>query len=374
MSDKMTRNLIIVITYAVALVLIVINFTPIMQAVWKFIVLFKPFFIGIAIAFVLNKPCMAVEKFLNKRLFKNRLKSVARGLAITITYLLVFLMITLIISFIIPELIKSIQVFLNNMGAYIDNFCDLTNEVSELLGLEKIDLSSLDKLILEYTNKLGSSITELMPKIISITTGVVSFIATLVITVVFSIYILAGKERLMGQCKKVFGTYLPKGLYNKGAYVYRVVVDVFNKYIYGQLAEAFILGSLCFIGMIILRFEYALLISVLIAITALVPYFGAYIGGFCAFMLLLMISPTKAIWFLVYLIVLQQLENNLIYPRVAGSSLGLPGIWVVLAVIVGAGVGGSVGVLLGVPIATVIFTLVKNDVLRRAQKQNINSK
>lgn len=365
----MTRNLIIVITYAVALVLIVINFVPIMRAVWKFIVLFKPFFMGIAVAFVLNRPCMAVERFLNKRLFKNRLKVLVRGIAITVTYLVVLLLITLIISFIIPELIKSIQVFLSNMGAYIDNFRDLTNELSELLGLERIDLSSLDKLILEYTNRLGSSLTELMPKIISITTGVLSFFATLVITVVFSIYILAGKERLIGQCKKVFSTYLPECLYKKGAYVYRVVVDVFNKYIYGQLAEAFILGSLCFIGMVIFRFEYALLISVLIAVTALVPYFGAYIGGFCAFMLLLMISPTKAIWFLVYLVVLQQLENNLIYPRVVGSSLGLPGIWVVLAAIVGAGVGGPIGVLTGVPIATVLFTLLRNDVLRRSGKQ-----
>jgi len=123
--------------------------------------------------------------------------------------------------------------------------------------------------------------------------------------------------------------------------VYRVVVDVFNKYIYGQLAEAFILGSLCFIGMVIFRFEYALLISVLIAVTALVPYFGD-IGGFCAFMLLLMISPTKA--FLVYLVVLQQLENNLIYPAI---------------------------VLTGVPIATVLFTLLRNDVLRRSGKQNV---
>ncbi|ODM26200.1 AI-2E family transporter [Acetivibrio mesophilus] len=371
MSDKMTKNLIIVITYAVALVLIVINFIPIMRGIWKFVVLFKPFFIGIAVAFILNKPCMAVDRFLNKKIFKNRLKGVARGTAITITYLLVLLLLTLIISFIIPELIKSIQVFLSNRVSYIDNFRDLTNEVSELLGLEKIDLSSMDKLILEYTNRLGSSITELMSKIISITTGVVSFLATLVITLVFSVYILAGKEKLIGQCKKVFSTYLPKDLCNKGAYIYRVVVDVFNKYIYGQLAEAFILGSLCFIGMIFFRFEYALLISVLIALTALVPYFGAYIGGFVAFMLLLMISPMKAIWFLVYLIVLQQLENNLIYPRVVGSSLGLPGIWVVLSVIVGAGVGGSIGVLLGVPIATILFNLLKNDVLRRSEKQSV---
>lgn len=367
----MTRNLIIVITYAVALILFIINFRPIMHGAWKFFVLFKPLFIGVAIAFVLNKPCMAVERLLNDKIFKTRWKGVARGVAITVIYLLVFLLLTLIISFIIPQLIKSIQVFMSNMGSYVVNFRDLTNEVSELLGLEKVDLSSLDKWIFEYTNKLGSGMTELMSKIISITTGVVSFLATLVITVVFSIYILAGKEKLIGQCQKVFNTYLPRNLYSKGAYVYRVIVDVFNKYIYGQLAEAFILGSLCFIGMIVFRFEYPLLISVLIAITALVPYFGAYIGGFVAFMLLLMISPTKAIWFLVFLIVLQQLENNLIYPRVVGSSLGLPGIWVVLSAIVGAGLGGAIGVLLGVPIATILFTLLKNDVLRRAEKPDV---
>ena len=369
MNKKMIRNLMIIITYTAVLILFVINFKPVMQGLWKFVVLFKPLFVGMAIAFILNKPYVSIDRLLGGKILRGKKRGLARGLSVAATYLLALLLITLIINFVIPQLKDSLHLFLNNIGSYVNNLQDLINNAAAFLDIESIDLSSLNTKLLEYITKLGSSLTGLLSQIISITTGVISIIATMVISLIFSIYLLAGKEKLLSQTQKVLHTYLPQKIYKTGSYVYHVTTDTFNKFVVGQLTEAFILGTICFIGMLIFRFEYPLLISVLIAITALVPVVGAYIGGMISFALLLMISPIKAIWFLVFLLVLQQFEGNVIYPRVVGGSLGLPGIWVLLSIIVGGGLAGPIGILLGVPVATVLYTLLKNDIHGRTDEE-----
>lgn len=369
MDKKVMKSLIILITYSVILILFVINFRAIMTNIGKIVMLLKPLFIGIAVAFILNKPCMHIEKFLNKKLFQNKSKSISRGISILITYLMFIIIIIALVSFVIPQFVESAELLVINIGTYLGNFQESMNKITDFLRMEDVDLSFIGTKLLQYINEIGSSITDLAARMINITAWIISFFTTLVISLVFSIYLLFGKENLIRQCRKLFGIYLPKKIYEKISYVYHVVVDVFSKYVVGQLTEAFILGGLCFVGMVIFRFEYALLISVLIGITALVPVVGAYIGGAISFILLLIISPIKAVWFLIFLLVLQQFEGNIIYPRVVGNSLGLPGIWVLLSIVVGGGAAGAVGVLFGVPIATVIYTLIKNDVKKREKIQ-----
>lgn len=369
MDKKVMKSLIILITYFVLLILFAINFRSIMKNVGGFFILLKPLFIGIAIAFILNKPCIHIEKFLKRKLFQNNSKSLSRGMSIFITYLIFIIIIIALVSFVIPQFIESTELLVINIGTYLGNFQESMDKITNFLQMENVDLSFIGTKLLQYINEIGSSITELATRMINITAWIISFFTTLVISLVFSIYLLFGKENLIRQGRKLLSIYLPKKIYERIAYVYHVVVDVFSKYVIGQLTEAFILGGLCFVGMVIFRFEYALLISVLIGITALVPVVGAYIGGAISFILLLIISPIKAVWFLVFLLVLQQFEGNVIYPRVVGNSLGLPGIWVLLSIIIGGGAAGAVGVLFGVPIATVIYTLIKNDVKKRDKMQ-----
>lgn len=363
MENKRNKNLIL-ITYMVIAILLIINFNQVLQFAGKAIALFNSFFAGIAIAFILNNPCMAIEGMISKK-FNIKKNSIKRGLSIAITYLLFILIIVLLVLFVIPQLFNNVKGLIDNLGTYFNNLQLFINNVSEFLEVEPIDISDFNAFINSYIDKIVKSVSDIVGQIITITTNLISIIINIFVSLIFSIYFLAGKEKLLGQGRKIMRTYLSKHIYDKIYYVYKIVVDIFNKYIIGQVTEAFILGILCFIGMIILRFDYPLLISVIIGVLALVPVVGAYVGGLISFFLLLLISPIKAIWFIVFLIVLQQFEGNVIYPRVVGNSVGLPAIWVLLSIIVGGGLAGPIGILLGVPIASVFYTLIKNDVNRR---------
>ncbi len=155
---------------------------------------------------------------------------------------------------------------------------------------------------------------------------------------------------------------MPEKVYEKSSYLYRITIDTFSNYFVGQIVEALILSGLCFVGMLALGIEYPILISALIGITALVPMIGPYIGGLIAFRILVMINPINAILFIIFIIVLQQVEGYVIYPKVVGKRVGLPDIWVLLSIMVGSGLAGATGIIMGVPIGAVIYTLIKKDV------------
>ncbi|MDD4776584.1 MAG: AI-2E family transporter, partial [Syntrophomonas sp.] len=286
-------------------------------------------------------------------------------LALFLTYLMLLLVLATLTGFVVPQIIDSVQQFIQRMSIYASNSQDSLDRITAMLKLQTIDLSSLTSQMVESIKQFVQNLTGVFSSIVGITAGVISFLFNLFIALIFSIYLLADKENILANSKRVFRTYLPPGLYLRLLYVYHVAVDVFNKFVYGQLLEALIIGVLCFVGMLVMGFEYPLMISTLVGVTALVPMVGAYIGGAIAVLVLALISPTQALWFALFLMALQQLEGNLIYPRVVGGSLGLPGIWVLLATIVGAGLAGPLGILLGVPIATVLYTLLKNDVRKK---------
>ncbi len=371
MESNKTNTLIRILTYIAVLILFIINFNSVVGYIGKALGLFSSFFLGIGLAFILNTPCMAIERSIYKYSKSNK-KHLVRGVSIVLTYTIFILIIVLLIRFIIPQLFQSVQGLIANLEIYTDNLQRFFNNIARIFEIDPIDLSDLLAFINKSVDQIMASVSEVVSQIITITTSVISVIIDLFVAIVFSIYFLAGKEKLIRNVKKVFSTYLPVKVYDKISYVYNIVVDIFNKYIIGQFTEAIILGVLCFIGMIIFKFDYPLLISVIIGVLALIPIVGAYIGGFISFMLLLLISPTKAIWFVVFIVVLQQFEGNVIYPRVVGSSVGLPAIWVLLSIIVGGGIAGPLGVLLAVPITSVFYTLLKNDINRRQKaKQDL---
>ena len=204
-------------------------------------------------------------------------------------------------------------------------------------------------------------------------TSFFSVIFNFVVGLIFAIYILGGKEKLANQFKRIVSTYTNGKISTKVFYVLKVTDECFHNFIVGQCIEAVILGALCTIGMLILRLPYAVMIGVFVGCTALIPIAGAYIGAIVGVIMIFTVSPVKSIFFIVFIIILQQLENQLIYPKVVGSSIGLPGIWVFAAVMIGAGLFGIQGVIFGIPIVSVFYQLIKND-LNKREKNNILKK
>ena len=191
--------------------------------------------------------------------------------------------------------------------------------------------------------------------------SVVSGATSGVLAIIFAIYLLLSKEKLAGQLDRVIKHFIKKELYDKGRYVLSVANDAFRKFIVGQCTEAVILGVLCALGMLILRLPYAAMMGAVTAFTALIPVVGALIGGGIGCLLIFVESPTKALIFLIFIVILQQLEGDLIYPKVVGSSIGLPGIWVFVAVAVGSGMFGILGMMVSVPLAATAYRLLGNE-------------
>ena len=240
----------------------------------------------------------------------------------------------------IPELADNLFTFAENADMYIYEAQAVINELLRSFQLAPIDFSSLLETADKYLTALSDTLKDMLPQIVEITANFISGVATAFIGIALSIYIISGKDRLLSQCRRLFRVYVPQSFHAPVKSLLQTIIQVFEDYIAGQCKEAFILGVLCFCGMTVLNLDYAGLISVVITFTALVPILGAYIGGAIGVLLLLFISPGKALLFLVFLIVLQQFEGNVIYPRVVGRKIGLPGIWVLVAISVGSGIMG----------------------------------
>lgn len=376
MDKKMFRSLILLITYAIVLVAVIVKLDAVTGWLGGVLGAFRPLIIGGAIAFILNRPCNFFAR-LYERGLPEKARGAARPLAAATAYLLVAVFITALVSLVVPELTHSIEMFMGNLNTYAANFQDLLDWVVAKLDLEQLaslDLSAgiSDSLKGLLTGALDA-LTNTLPHLIGMTSVLISAVVTGVISLVFSIYMLSGAPRLTAQCRRLVQAYLPERIADTVLRVTRLTADTFAKYVNGQVVEACILGGLCFIGMCVFRFDYAPLISVAVGVFALIPIAGAYLGAVLAVLLLVMIDPWEAVWFLVFLVALQQLEGNLIYPRVVGTSMGLPGIWVLAAVTVGGSLMQLVGMVVSVPLAAVVYTLLKQDLRERLSTREIES-
>ena len=237
----------------------------------------------------------------------------------------------------------------------------------EKAGIKNLDISPLMEGISGYLGRLDQTMDVLLPQMARMTTGVFRTAATVGIVTVLSAYILFDKEKLERQMKRLYRAYMPQALYRPVKSMILTGIEVFENFVAGQGIESLILGSLCFAGMFILGLEYSGLVSLIVGLTAFIPILGAYIGGGVGALLLMFISMKKAVTFLIFFIILQQVENNLIYPRVVGKRTGLPGLWVLAAVTVGGGLAGIVGMVLSVPTATFAYVLLSRGVGRREE-------
>jgi predicted PurR-regulated permease PerM len=336
----------------------------------------KPFLIGIAVAFVLNLPMKFFEdKVISKILEKSKIKKMEgakRPLAIIVTLIVIIGVIVGLILFVIPQLIESGSTLIKNIPSYATS---LQEVMSKYMGSTEIFNQVSEKIYSmgsDFLNIIGQVTGTLISQILSITIGVTSTIINFFMGVLIAIYILISKEKLSMQVKKVLYAFMEKDKVLKILKVAEISNYKFSKFVIGQCVEAVILGGLCFIGMLIFRMPYALLVSTIISITALIPVFGALIGTIPTAFIILIVNPMQALWFIVLIIVIQQIEGNLIYPMVVGNSIGLSALWVLFAITIGGSTFGILGILIGTPLFAVIYTVFGTITNNRLKKKNIN--
>lgn len=337
--------------------------------------LFSPLLIGVGIAYVMNLLLMAIERLWDKALKKApelwRVK-LKRPICLTLAFLLFLGIIFAIIFILIPRLeeagtslVANVPTYITQIQGWWDNLTAFAADHGITLPELSMNVEDATKFITKLLTSNGDSVVNTT---INITTSILGALVNVLLALVFSVYMLAQKEKLLAQSKRLLLAALPEKAGERTMHILKLTNGAFSSFVTGQVTEAFILGTLCCLGMLILRLPYALPVSVIISFTSLIPIFGAWIGAATGAFLIVFVSPVKALTFLIFLLILQQVEGNLIYPKVVGKSVGLPGLWVLAAVTIGGGAFGVLGMLLGVPVCSVIYALVQ-DYLRAQPAQ-----
>lgn len=359
------KNWIILILVAVVSFCFINNLSMFINIIKKIFIVISPFILGFALAYILNIPMVKIEKQLKKKI-KNK-KVPIRIISITLS-LIIFIAVILFVAFmLIPELIENIELLIQNIPLLIDKgevwILDLLSEYPEIQS--KINDMFSDT---STTNIIMTILNYLLNSSISFVSSLVSSVITIFTALVFAIYMLSQKEYLIKSIKKIMNAYVNKKYINKIMEISKQTNYVFTKFISGQCVEAVILGCIFFIVLNIFRFPYALIISVITSITSLIPIFGAFIAMVIGAILIAITNPIQSLIFMIVFVVVQQIEGNLIYPRVVGKSVGLSPILTLLAVTVGGGLFGIIGMLIGLPIASVIYSLIVSDVNKRVEE------
>jgi len=335
---------------------------------------FMPFIVGGALAFILNLPMRMIENLLEK--WTGSFKKWYRIPSILISLLIVGMFFYGIIFLVIPDLQQTISSFVDvvpetirNVVNTATNFIDNNPNIVEYVQQLNINLDNLQQQAINMVQSIASGA---IGSTLSIITTTVSSVVTIFIALIFAIYLLVSKEALIRQFKKLIYSISSLKWANYLVNVGKKANEIFSNFVGGQIFEAIILGVMVYLGMWIFGFPYRLSVSALTGAFALIPIYGAFLGGFVGFVLISVVSFSQAIWFVVFIIVVQQIEGNLVYPYVVGDSVGLPGIWVLLVVSVGGSLFGLVGMLIAVPTISLIYALVAATVNHRLEKKNLD--
>ena len=327
--------------------------------------------IGCAIAYVLNILMSFYEKHYFVKSKSQMVEKSRRVVCMLASILTLAAVIALVIGLVVPELIACVKLLIAEIPAAVDSVVEWMEESGVLANVMSEDavvsLTSIDwhQKITELSAVVANGVGGVAQVAASAVSATFSAVAKLVIGFIFAIYLLCGKETLGAQWNRMMEHYLKPSWTEKIRYVLRVFDESFHSFIVGQCIEAVILGVLCILGMGLLKLPYAMMIGTLIGFTALIPVAGAYIGAAVGVFMILTVSPIQALVFLIFVVILQQIEGNLIYPKVVGNSIGLPGVWVLAAVTIGGGLKGIVGMLLGVPTVAAVYRLIGNDMKKK---------
>jgi len=376
LKSKQMKKYIFLISFSIFLLFFLYNIQFIWEAVSRVFLIFIPFIYGFAIAFIFYIPMKFIEnKILTKGKLNNIKLSIKRMISYFITLFLIAITIFIVSFIVIPELIITIQDLVDKLPSYLDSLkgfvesrLDDNSQYIQKLNDINIDWVSIEKTIVLFFRRSAFGWVEAS---FSFASSVVSIFISVVLAFIFSVYLLFQKETLLIQFKKLIFAFFPKKIGDKIIYIGDLSNDIFSSFISGQLLEALIVGVLFFIPMIIFRFPYALMISIIISISALIPMVGSLIGLVIGVFLILVVNIKMALWFIVMFFVIQQIEGNLIYPHVVGKASGLPSIWILVAVTLGASLMGVIGILLFIPTSAVVYTLLSDYVNKRLVERDI---
>lgn len=334
-----------------------------------------PITVGFIIAYIVNIVMSAYEKIYFPKSTKKIVTKSRRPVCMALAYISVIAIVALVIWLVVPQLIDCIEALIAFVPDAIRSgitFLSAQGFETEQLN-ELVDTINWQDSIDKIVAFLGTGVGSVWGVLSNTVAAIFSWTVTIVLSLIFSIYFLLEKEKLISQISRVTKAYLRPSLYNRLSYITHVLHDCYHKFFVGQFTEAIVLGLLCTIGMLILRLPFAAMIGALVAFTALIPVAGAYIGAIVGAFLIVMENPMQAVVFIIFLLVLQQFEGNVIYPRVVGNSVGLPGVFVLAAVTIGGGISGVGGMLIAVPLTAAVYRLLREDVNQKLIPTKFNS-
>ncbi len=375
LDKQNTKRIMFIVAFGIVLFLALMRLSSIIAAIGYVFAVLSPIILGLCMAFVLNILMNLFEKKIFAFMKKSKVgfvKKLCRPVSLIVTFIVALGAITLVLVIVIPQVVEAVNMVIIKLPVYANDFflwaekllSDNNISMNTIADWEMDWKGMVDKALV-FAQKSSSTIVD---STINFTSSILSGFVEVVVAIIISIYVLLRKERILDLAKKVVIAYMPEKARNEIFKISALSYKAFSQFIKGQGIEACILGGLCFIGMKIFKFPYAGTVGVLVGVTALIPIFGAWIGGGLSAFLILMVDPMKALFFLVYLLVLQQLENNLIYPRVVGESIGLPGLLVMIAVIIGSSLTGVVGIIISVPLCSILYTLLKEGIDKRLER------
>ena len=380
MSDKTFRNYFFLITFGICLLVGLLNIKYLVGYLGLFMNIITPILVGLGVAFILNIPMSFIENhflaFMNrfknkKRRFVKKNRDINKGkrmIAIALTFIFVIGILAGLITFVIPQVSESVDTLMVKLPGYVDSFNALVDEALAFFNLPSTLWTDINIEWETLMEQFGSLLLSSVPEIFNATKNITVGFFNVIMGIVISIYLLADKENLLALKDKLIYAYIRK---DRADFIQDVSVtanQVFHGFIAGQITEAFILGTLCTVGLAILQIPYALLIGVLVGMTSVIPVFGAFLGAVPSGFILLVVNPIYCLIFVIYIIALQQVESNVIYPRVVGGSIGLSGLWVLVGMIIGGSLFGFLGIILGIPSFAVFYAVFRKITNERIEK------
>lgn len=370
---KQLFRLFIAVCLAICFFFVLKNIVIVKAWLYNLLSIINPFIYGFVIAYLLNRPMQYIENQLEKYLYKGKLKhAIKRALSIIIIFLISTAAIFLVGSFVIPQLTQSISLLATNIPKYIFSLQNNANEIIEKFGLSSYISTSLENLFSSWQNissYIAEWLTQFVPYMVNLSMSITSKIFNIILSIAVSVYLLSDKEKLFRQLKTLMNALFSNKFVEKSYDIAHIINDTFGQYISGQMLDAIIVGTICSVSMFIFKMPFALLVGVIVCLTNVIPMLGPFIGAVPSTFIILMVDPIKALWFILLIFVLQQIDGNILVPRIVGDSTGLSGLWVLFAIVVGGGLFGILGVVLSVPTLSVIFKLLRIFISKRISEK-----
>ena len=362
----------LVICGSILLYLGISHISSIKASINDFIKTLQPFIIGGTLAYLLNFILRFYEdKILSHDFFKKLKRSAKRGIGLLLTYITASIITYLFIQFVLPQLVDSIIGLVNNIPEYLNELTKVTNDIFDNLNLQPEYINLITDKFGEAVTYIITIISNLVPVIGNFVVGATSSILNIIIGIIVSIYILIDKEKFMALGKKIVYALCSE---EKAKFILRLATQsnmTFSRFIGGKILDSFIIGVLTFFILTIFKMPYVLLISVIVGVTNIIPFFGPFIGGIPAAIIILFVSPIQALWFVIIIIVIQQIDGNIIGPKILGDSIGISAFWILFSLLVAAKFMGFVGMVIGVPLFAIFYSIIKEIIEEKLRKKGL---